>query len=147
MESRFEGTVEWLLRRMKDEDKRGTKWRTTARDNGAHGNPPAFSQSRQSLLVNMEKPLLERLCDLIIHYPVKSDLIQRALPRPQCGAQHLAGAVNECRLMPSPNGIALCRSSLLWHGLSSGQKITTKIRRENKPADVHDRQPGLQITH
>lgn len=56
-------------------------------------------------------------------------------------------AINECRLIPSPNGIALSWSSLLRHQLSSGKKITRKIKRQNKPEAAYDMQPGPEITH
>lgn len=105
-------------------------------------------QYLQYLLVNMEIPSLEQLCDeaqcIILRNQIKLKHPLATLP---CAVQHLAEANNEYRLIPSPNGIALSWSSLLWHWLSSGKKITRKIKRQNKPEAVHDRQTGPKITH
>lgn len=59
--------------------------------------------------------------------------------------QLLDWGLNECCLMPPPNGIALSWSWLLWQQLSRGGKITTKIKRQNK---AHSSvRPTAWITH
>lgn len=59
-------------------------------------------------------PSLKQLCDeaqcIILKNQIKFSRPHAFIP---CEVQHLAGAINECRLMPSPNGIALSFSSLL----------------------------------
>lgn len=49
-----------------------------------------------------------------MHYLEESNQIKTPpLPFRPCAVQHLAEAINEYRLIPSPNGIALSWSSLL----------------------------------
>lgn len=127
----------------------GTEWGLARiRDTMTLKEINLFSQWPQCLLLNIENPFLEQLCDEAQYIILRNQIKFKRPPASlRYAAQHLAGAINECRLMPSPNGIALSWSSLLWHRLSSGEKITRKIKRQNEPEAAHHRQPGPQITH
>lgn len=73
-----------------------------------------LSQWTQYRLLNMETPFLKQLCDEAQYIILRNQIKFKHPPCLHlCVAQHLAGAINECRLMPSPNGIALSWSSLL----------------------------------